>query len=93
MKKPKKKRIQFDATPELLEEIDFLSRELGISATADVIRESLELLALLTSHAKRGERIFLGSDATSVREILIGKIAHAAERRWSKQDDSTRQKK
>ena len=79
--KETRKRLQIDASQQMMEDIAFICEELGIVNPNDAVREAVETLFLLTALTKRGERVFLGTDPSAVREIFLGKLGSAMLRR------------
>lgn len=83
-----RKRLQIEASPQMMEDIAFISDELGIPSHNDVVREAVEMLSMLTACVMKGERVFLGADPSAVREVLLGKITSALLRRERDQESA-----
>ena len=63
-----KTRVQFDFTPEALETLDRLRKQLGVSSRAEVIRYSIRVLDWTLSVLSSGGKILVEKDG-KVREV------------------------
>ncbi len=87
-----RKRLQIDASQQMMEDIASICEDLGIANPNDAVREAVETLYMLTALTKKGERVFLGADPSAVREIFLGKLGSAMLRRERAQTPHTSQK-
>lgn len=77
----KKKRVQFEATPERLEELDELQRRLRLNSRTELLNTALTLLEWAADQVAEGRGLAsIDRDGGVYREMVMPALKHATRR-------------
>jgi hypothetical protein len=76
------KRQNFNITPEQEAELAWLREAIGAPTTKDAILRAVRVLSILAREAQQGQKIYLGSDARHLKQLLIPELQPVSTEGW-----------